>query len=47
VPGKFAKGTRFLLILGALLLYDLKTHERIEPIEAKPLFQGAARMTGR
>jgi len=47
VPGKFAKGARFSPILGALLLYDLKTHDRIEPIEANTLFQGAASMPGR
>jgi len=47
VPGKFAKGATFSPILGALLLYDLKTHDRIEPIEANTLFQGAASVTGR
>jgi hypothetical protein len=47
VPWKFAKGARFSPVLGALLLYDLKTHDRIEPIEANTLFQGAASMTGR
>ena len=47
VPGKLERGAGFSPILGAPLLYDLKTYDRVEPIEANTLFQGAASMTGR
>lgn len=39
VPEKFAKGARFSPILGALSLYDLKTHDAMKPIEASNLFE--------
>ena len=47
VPWKFVKGATFSRILGAPSLYDPKTHDRIKPIEANILFQGAVSMTGR